>query len=730
MSQKGYLTSLTKTPKTYRVVGFDVEGTGEVDAFLLGVIYDWAGWRVFRDRKLMCKALLAHRYRGCRLYAHNLEYDFGCLFQDDLKGWSVYRLHSRLINCVYRDGSKNVWHFHDTGNLSYFISLAALGQILGMEKLETPEWIKEDGSSALEQGAITVEQWQRLETYCVRDAMICYKYATHIQETINVLGGEIKTTLPATGMDLFRRRYLKRAIKTPHPAINVLSREAYYGGRCEVFKYGTGHELYQYDIHSMYPSAILSTELPDPAGLYFFGAVKRESFILEREGITKCRVRAPRMHVPILPVRINGRLVFPTGEFDGAWCHNELRHALDLGYDVLSIDWQLCSRETCNPLRQYVRDLYDRKVAAQRSGDPSYFIYKLLLNSIYGKFGQKSDDSYTRMVRIDLIDDFLEKVGIEVMEWQGEDYVISPVCGTRQPSYVNVLWAAYITAEARIREYGLLEKVGNNVAYCDTDCAIGPTVLGTSDALGGLGLERGPVTFEIRAPKYYRWTANGDDWQYRKAGIRAQFQRDFWETGAVSYYRPTKIGESMKADARMSRWIVQHKTDRARFFKRCPESEVWQEGRQIETRAWTFDEATFMYENARPLLPWVGGQMMSESILAAQEIETLESWQIKCEIESLRQGLTIPATVIFTVWDHRRGDWRRVKNRRGEIVDGAHAKFDELASELGFVDERAFREEVRKHVVTYERIRDLERRGHFRQETDDDLSDGLEGISF
>jgi len=137
-----------------------------------------------------------------------------------------------------------------------------------------------------------------------------------------------------------------------------------------------------------------------------------------------------------------------------------------------------------------------------------------------------------------------------------------------------------------------------------------------------------------------------------------------------------------------------------------------------------------MYESAKPLLPWVGGQMMSESILAAQEAETLEGWQIKCEIESLRQGLTIPATVIFTVWDHRRGDWRRVKNSRGQIVDGAHARFDELASELGYPDERVFREEVRAHVVTYERIRDLERRVHYRRESDDVLFDQLEGMPF
>ncbi|GAH78892.1 unnamed protein product, partial [marine sediment metagenome] len=247
------------------------------------------------------------------------------------------------------------------------------------------------------------------------------------------------------------------------------------------------------------------------------------------------------------------------GEFDGAWCHNELRYALDRGYDILSIDWQLCTKETVNPLRGYVRDLYDRKVTAQRSGDPSFFIYKLLLNSIYGKFGQKSGDSFTKMVRIDLIEDFIEKVGVDIVEWQGESYVVSPVCGKRQPPYVIVMWAAYITAEARVKEYELMQRFGSDVAYCDTDCAIGPTVLGVSDGLGELGLERGPVTFEIRAPKYYRWSANGHDWRYKKAGIRSQFQRDFWETGAVSYYRPTKIGESMKANMRMSHWIRQLK---------------------------------------------------------------------------------------------------------------------------------------------------------------------------
>ena len=727
---KGYLEPLTRKFKSWKVVGFDVEGTGEVGGFRLGCIYDDKGAHLYRSRVLMGKALLSHRYRSCRIYAHNLEYDWGCVFQDDSKGWQLLRLHSRMIKATYRDENKNHWVFMDTANLSGFISLEALGMILGIEKLETPNTVISESGAQEETCELTEEQLGELERYCVRDAEICYHYAKYIQQEVNELGGELKSTLPATSMDIVRRRHLSAPIKTPTKWANDLCRQGYYGGRCEVFRFGTFTDHFQYDIHSMYPACMVEIALPDPAGLYYFTATPKISRIIEQEGMTHCRVLAPDVHLPLLPVRVSQRLLFLTGEFEGAWCHNELRKALELGYKILSIKWQFCTKTTLNPLRDYVWDLYDRKVKAQRAGNPAYFIYKLLMNSLYGKFGQKADGGLTTFTRIDDYEGFQEKVGIDVVQWQENTYIIEEVGGHRQPAYVIVLWAAYITAQARLKEYGLLGRVGDEVVYCDTDCVISPVSLPIDLRLGGIGLERGPVNFEIRAPKYYRWRDDGSDWNYLKAGIKNEFQREFWETGSVRYLRPSKLAESLQTNNRMSRWIVQVKNDRARHFKRCPLSEYWGEGVIIDTRPWTYSEAITMYELAPKFLPWRHGRILTSELLVHEEIRDLRRWQIKGELDALRTGLQVPQRVVFELWDFKVGTWRRVRNKRGQLTLGAYARVDELAQELGYRDGEKLKEVIQNQLRIYHRINELREELKSQDKDWSDEPEILESVPF
>lgn len=708
-AKKYHLNPLTTPPTTYRVVAFDVEGAGDPDGFIMGVIYDWQGPTVYRDIASMRQALISNKYRGCRVFAHNLEYDWGILFQDATAGWSVIRLRSRLIKCTYKDKNKHIWRFWDTTNLCAFQSVAALGAILGMHKLDTPDWLKSDGTSSIDKGALTDTQLARLTMYCLRDTEIVYRYARHIQTVVNDLGGQLGTTLAGTAMDIFRRVYLKKAYKAPWPWQNEKARSAYYGGRTEVFKYGTGHELYQYDVHSMYPAVMRHVRLPDPSSMYHVGSTCKNRYIRAYEGITNCTIHAPTIHLPVLPVRVEGRLLFPVGRFTGSWCHNELRFAIARGYEVQEVHWQLIATKSCNPLREYVETLYPMKVEAEKAGDPAYFVYKILLNSLYGKFGQKTDGSLTRLQRVDQVKDFKQKVGIDVMEWQGHWYVDQAIAPGKQPDYVIVPWAAYITAEARLKEYELLKVYDREVVYCDTDCVIGPHELSESTELGGLGKELGPATFEIRAEKYYRWSIDGSDWNYKKAGIRKAFQEEFWKTGRTAYPRPTKIGESMVRDLRVSTWISQPKTDLPRHLKRCPTTDTWDVGTLIPTRPWTYAEAVKVYEEAPKLLPWRDGKLNSLLDLEILEDRFLQKWQIQTQIDVLREACTIPPSAILRLWDYNAKKPRRVRTRKGGLTTWDKAKVDEIATELGYLSGEDLLDAIERQAGMYEEIRRLKR---------------------
>jgi len=705
---RGCLSPLSGTPREYDMVGFDTEGDGRPGGFILGALYDDRGAQVYHDRDEFVRALLSRRTRGKKLLAHNAEYDLGVSVQDDLGGWDLLRLHSRLLRAKYQDGHGHLWEAWDTGNLSYFQSLEALGTMLGYPKYEMPDWLVAYASGGLVKGKLSADQLAHLEEYCARDAEICYRYGQHLQGVLNDLGGELHSTLPASAMDLWRRSYLDRDVVTPSPLANEMCREAYYGGRTEAFRYGTVPHQYHYDIHSLYPSVMRETPLPDPATMYLYQGRPTERIVWEKEGVTRCRVLAPALHIPILPVRIGGRLLFPVGEFVGTWCHNELRLALEQGYRILDIEWQYAGAGTLQVLGRYVDDLYDRKVASQREADPSYFVYKLLLNSLYGKFGQRNDGGLNRFVRIDRYPDFLTATGIDVVHWGGETYVLEQVGGDRQPAYINVLWAAYITAAARVREWRLLSAYGDEIAYCDTDCAVGPHELPTGEGVGELGLERGPVDYEIRGEKNYRWALDDGEWGYRTAGVPKVFQPEYWARGRISYPRPTRLGEAIRDNVRMSVWRTQLKTDRPRYPKRCPLAERWPESGYVDTRPWTYAEAESMLEHARPLLSYRDGSMLSERYVAAEETRSIEMWRLRQRISALRVGLRIPAEYLTRLWDYRRWTFRDPQRMRVSEARGGRVAYDTLGQELGYPDEREFRLAIEREIADREEIRRLE----------------------
>jgi hypothetical protein len=186
-------------------VAFDTEGTGDPDGFVMGAVFDSDGGMLFNDREQMKRHLLGRHYLGSILYAHNAEYDWGVLWGDDSKGWHIFRASSRWILGEYRDDSGHIWKLHDTGNLSYFQSLEALGEILGLPKGRTPEYLKAGEGEYIKATDLTMDQRKEVGEYVLRDARIVYEYVCHLQEIVNGLGGNVKSTQSSTALDIFRR---------------------------------------------------------------------------------------------------------------------------------------------------------------------------------------------------------------------------------------------------------------------------------------------------------------------------------------------------------------------------------------------------------------------------------------------------------------------------------------------------------------------------------------------
>jgi len=91
---------------------------------------------------------------------------------------------------------------------------------------------------------------------------------------------------------------------------------------------------------------------------------------------------------PFLPYRDkNHTIIFPTGEFVGVYYSEELKYARGLGYTVLPISGYLFERME-SPFRDFVSSLFESRLEARISGNEAMaYVYKILMNSLYGRFG-------------------------------------------------------------------------------------------------------------------------------------------------------------------------------------------------------------------------------------------------------------------------------------------------------------------------------------------------------
>lgn len=239
------------------------------------------------------------------------------------------------------------------------------------------------------------------EKYNEIDDVQLFKVIQKFKELIASLGGEVGITAPSTAIKLLRRKYLpsdKKIHRNIHfeackdeaclGCAHDFVREAYYGGRTEVFqRKGTG---YYYDVNSSYP---YSMTLPAPVGeMYeldenedFTRFARNENYI----GFVRCTVEIPEeTYLPPLPVQHEGKLKFPAGRFSGTWDWRELRVLGRIGGKILHVEKSVWFKGE-KFLTGFVRDLY----AMRKPGTPQYKgkalseIAKLILNSTFGKFG-------------------------------------------------------------------------------------------------------------------------------------------------------------------------------------------------------------------------------------------------------------------------------------------------------------------------------------------------------
>lgn len=321
---------------------------------------------------------------------------------------------------------------------------------------------------------VTPRLLEYLKADCIGLFQVIQKY---FNSALIVKAGP-KFTIASQALQIFRT-YLEKPIECLGQGIDQWVRQAYVGGRTEIFRplYSGKKPLYCYDVNSLYPTAMLN-EMPNECEGF------SRKLDMEKMGFIEARVYVPEnTYVPFLWAKspIDNKFIFPTGEFKGTWSTLELNHALKQGVRILEFGKKLYFKNGGKIFEKFVTEHYNFR---EKSHDETEkIIAKLILNSLYGRMGIKRDREGIEF------DNGQENV-TPYTEFKLKNKTVRFVkTDVRLKSFSNVAIAAYITAHSRIIMHRLLNEVKETLYYTDTDSLFTTARMPTGTGLGALKLE-------------------------------------------------------------------------------------------------------------------------------------------------------------------------------------------------------------------------------------------------
>lgn len=315
---------------------------------------------------------------------------------------------------------------------------------------------------------------KELSDYCKNDVLIEFdNFKIFIAFLEDNMIGRLCYTKASTAMAayLFRHYHNPIYIHNNAEAIN-LERESYKGGRCECFALGdmSGQTFYVFDVNSLYPYVMHQNSFPTkyiklhhkltPKSL----RKRLDEFALVAKVIIKT-------DEPVYAIK-TGRTIFPIGEFETTLCTPELLYALDHGHIVKVLD--AVSYDQAPIFSSYVSTMYglrqDFKIRQNKEYEQ---IVKYLLNSLYGKFGQKAEEwvkigeAPNEPDREEMILYNNPRRAMRLRYLLGEVFELK---GHSEAYNSFPAIASHVTAYARLYLWELMKACGHgNYVYCDTD---------------------------------------------------------------------------------------------------------------------------------------------------------------------------------------------------------------------------------------------------------------------
>ena len=373
------------------------------------------------------------------------------------------------------------------------------------------------------------ENWSLREEsikYCVQDCITLHQILVKFNElifdkwSVNIIKF---STLPSLAFGIYRTKYMEEnTIPKLQGQIFEDISKGYTGGHTDVYLPRMENAKH-YDVNSLYPFVMSEFDMPVGPIHKFEGDI----FMYEDNpfGFFLCKIKTllvdgKPMERPLLQTKVksdNGvRTIAPLGEWTDWLFSEEIKNVRELGgYKITVLKGYTFGRK--NIFKEYINDMYQIKESYSNDrSNPMYLISKLLMNSLYGRFGMKSELKIHEIVKTSDIQGLQAKYGeLSLVEWKLTDDLSlvshpAPLEITAHNFWndeihnnINIAIAASVPAYARTIMNVYLADRTLIIGYIDTDCIVIYKVIPTSNKLGQYKLEAKYKIVVFLGPKSY-----------------------------------------------------------------------------------------------------------------------------------------------------------------------------------------------------------------------------------
>jgi len=425
-------------------------------------------WQVHRDPGELWRWVsnFTRAKRRTILVAHNLAYDlrisdaFGHL---SALGWQLSHLslHDRAVAATWRRRGCSLLLCDSMALLP--MALGRIGALVGVKKAPLPDFAAGD------------DEWV---TRCTIDVQILRAAVLDLLTWIedDELGNWQRTAGGQAWAIWRHRHYTHRVLVHDDASARAAEAEACYTGRTEAWRHGRLRKgpFVSFDLPMAYST--ICTELQVPLRLMGHGTRRRLDTVERRPAGVRYLCRAEvSAGVPVLPHHLDGRTLWPVGDFAGWWWDDELLEAHRFGAEVQVLETYRYSAAPA--LASWAHWVIEASQAQPPGLSPVRAAFaKHLARALVGRFATRfvpweydspADELRETIERV--VYPETGKVGTLLTlgseTWQGTDPRYGP------DACVFVMSA--VMAECRIRLWRIMVAAGlGNVVHCDTDGVI------------------------------------------------------------------------------------------------------------------------------------------------------------------------------------------------------------------------------------------------------------------